>query len=184
MADIKFRCPECAQKIAVDAAAVGVRVNCPSCHSTLIIPPTSEAPVVVAARRKMAIVAGSMDALYKDIEQKQRALETAVAESKRFREEADKVRATAEEVVGERDRLKMDRERFKSANEEAAAELEKLRKELAAVNNEREGLRKRAQESALISSGESHKVIDKLRSEYSELQKDRDDLATKITAIG
>src|SRR5688572_5957481 len=36
MADIKFLCPECSQKIAVDAAAVGVRVNCPACHSTLI----------------------------------------------------------------------------------------------------------------------------------------------------
>src|SRR4051794_4903636 len=92
MADIKFRCPECAQKIAVDAAAVGVRVNCPSCHSTLIIPPTSDAPIVVVARRKMAVVAGSMDALYKDIEQKQQALEAAVTESKKLREEAEKTR--------------------------------------------------------------------------------------------
>src|SRR6188472_1401753 len=107
MADIKFRCPECAQKIAVDTAAVGVRVNCPSCHSTLIIPPTSDAPVVVVARRRLAVVAGSVDALYKDIEQKQQALDAAVTESRKLREDADKARAAAEQVAAERDKLRV-----------------------------------------------------------------------------
>ena len=183
MADIKFRCPECAQKIAVDVAAVGVRVNCPSCHSTLIIPPSSDAPVVVVARRKLAVVAGSMDALYKDIEQKQLALDAAVAESRKAREEADKQRAAAEEISAERDRLKGERERIRRANEEAASELEKLRSELSNANAEREGLRKRADETALISSGGGNQIIERLRAEYAEIQKERDELATKLTAM-
>src|SRR6478735_3964549 len=109
MADIKFRCPECSQKIAVDTAAVGVRVNCPSCHSTLIIPPTSDAPVVVVARRRLAVVAGSVDALYKDIEQKQSALDAAIVESKKLREEAEKARTDAEQASAERDKLRTER---------------------------------------------------------------------------
>ena len=38
MADIRFHCPECRQKIAVDESAGGMQVDCPNCRSTLIIP--------------------------------------------------------------------------------------------------------------------------------------------------
>jgi chromosome segregation ATPase len=107
---------------------------------------------VTVARRRLAVVAGSVDALYKDIEQKQQALDAAVAESKKLREDGEKARDAAEQASAERDKFRMERERFRSANEDAAAELEKLRAELTAANQEREGLRKRANESNLISS--------------------------------
>ena len=42
MADIKFQCPECRQKIAVDGSAGGLQVDCPNCRSTLTIPMTSD----------------------------------------------------------------------------------------------------------------------------------------------
>jgi len=50
MPDLKFRCPECTQKIAVDIAAAGLRVDCPACMSTVIIPASAEAPVQVVSK--------------------------------------------------------------------------------------------------------------------------------------
>ena len=67
MPDIKFRCPECSQKIVVDSSAVGVRIDCPLCRSTLVIPATEWAPVTVAVRRELAVLAGSADALYTEL---------------------------------------------------------------------------------------------------------------------
>ena len=58
MADFKFRCPECQQKIAVDESAAGVQVECPSCRSALIIPVGANAPVHVVIRRRVAVLTG------------------------------------------------------------------------------------------------------------------------------
>jgi DNA-directed RNA polymerase subunit RPC12/RpoP len=35
---IKFRCPRCSQKIAVDDEGAGVEIRCPTCEERLIIP--------------------------------------------------------------------------------------------------------------------------------------------------
>ena len=55
MADIKFHCPECQQKIAVDESAAGLKVDCPKCRSALVIPAAATAPVQVVTRRKQNI---------------------------------------------------------------------------------------------------------------------------------
>lgn len=57
MSEIKFRCGECEQKIAVDAAAAGVQIDCPYCKSGLVIPASADAEVVMVTRRKMAVLA-------------------------------------------------------------------------------------------------------------------------------
>lgn len=38
VADIKFNCPECRQKLAVEQSFAGATVNCPSCSHPLIVP--------------------------------------------------------------------------------------------------------------------------------------------------
>ena len=85
MADIKFRCPECEQKIAVDASAAGVKIDCPTCHSRLVIPRSELAPVEVLVKRKLAIVGGSADAVYSELQKAQAQAEKAADEIKELR---------------------------------------------------------------------------------------------------
>ena len=80
MADIKFRCPECNQKIAVEASAAGVKIDCPTCHSQLVIPKTATDPVTVTVKRKLAIVGGSVDEMYAELQKAQAEAARAVEE--------------------------------------------------------------------------------------------------------
>ena len=80
MAEIKFRCPECTQKIAVEASAAGVKIDCPTCHSRLVIPNSETGPVEVLVRRNLAIVGGSSDAVYAELQKVQAKAEKAVEE--------------------------------------------------------------------------------------------------------
>ena len=80
MAEIKFRCPECTQKIAVEASAAGVKIDCPTCHSRLVIPNSETGPVEVLVRRNLAIVGGSSDAVYAELQKAQAKAEKAVEE--------------------------------------------------------------------------------------------------------
>ena len=135
MADIKFRCPECEQKIAVDPSAAGVQIDCPYCKSTIVIPSSAEAPVVMVTRRKLAVLATAgapADSLNEAISVKQKELDTAVAESKKLREEAEN--------------LNDETTRAKAAHEKAAGELERLRQDLSTISTERDHLRERTQE--------------------------------------
>ncbi len=95
------------QKIAVDQAAAGMRVDCPACASTLIIPPTGAGAVIIAIHRKLA-----PDALHQKLEKQKTELGKAVAESVRLRQEHD--HATTE------------REKFRTASEATARELKAL----------------------------------------------------------
>ena len=52
MAEIKFRCPACAQRIALDESAAGLEIDCPDCRSTLRAPGTSLAPVEIVVKRQ------------------------------------------------------------------------------------------------------------------------------------
>ena len=73
MPDIKFHCPECSQKIGVDETAAGLSIDCPTCRSSLVIPVSSAAPVAVTVRRKLAVLAGSADSAYAELERRQKA---------------------------------------------------------------------------------------------------------------
>jgi chromosome segregation ATPase/DNA-directed RNA polymerase subunit RPC12/RpoP len=178
MPDIKFRCPECAQKIAVDSSAAGVRIDCPSCKSTLVIPVAADAAVEVVQRRKLAIVAGSADALYEQITSRQKELDDAVAESRRLREEAEKLRLESQKARedGEVSRLEKDR---------ISAEAEKLRSDLGAVLSERDSLKKRESELAFQASVEAdtEKQFQKLSADLAEALRERDELTAKLAAV-
>ncbi len=65
MAESKFSCPQCRQKIQCDANCVGSRINCPACQQSIIVPPAppSAAPPVerviqikVSTLRKAAMI--------------------------------------------------------------------------------------------------------------------------------
>ena len=85
MAEIKFRCPECTQKIAVAESAAGVKIDCPTCHSRLVIPRSAIMPVEVLIKRKLAIIGGSADAVYMELQKAEVQAEKAADEIKRLR---------------------------------------------------------------------------------------------------
>lgn len=51
MAEFKFSCPQCNQRIQCDAGYAGTQINCPSCHQAIIVPqaPGASAPPPVPA---------------------------------------------------------------------------------------------------------------------------------------
>src|SRR5580700_5374026 len=140
MADIRFQCPECRQKIAVDDNAAGMQVDCPNCRSSLVIPRVSEEAAEITVRRRLVSATGHADSAYEELERKQKELASALQEAARWRadtehsrEELIKLRedlaATARERDGlrgtgdELNRLKIEEDRFKT-------DLEKTREEL------------------------------------------------------
>lgn len=171
MPDIKFRCPECAQKIAVDAAAAGIQIDCPSCKSSLIIPVSAEAEVIVKSRRIMAVLASAGDAASDAISAKQKELDEAVAESKRLRAEAENFRNETTQA--------------KSEKEKAAAELDRLRNDLNAISTERDNLRERTQELSWQQSIEHdmERDAEKMKQDLATALRERDELSTKMTAL-
>ena len=77
MADLKFHCPECQQKIAVDSSAAGAKIDCPTCRSTLVVPAASDAPVKLEQRRRLAVFGGAQNDLYSALEQREEKLKDA-----------------------------------------------------------------------------------------------------------
>ena len=45
--DVIFNCPNCEQELQVEATAAGSEISCPTCNTTLVIPPPDEAKSVV-----------------------------------------------------------------------------------------------------------------------------------------
>ena len=169
MPDIKFRCPECAQKIAVEAAAAGFQIECPSCKSSLIIPPTAEAPVKTIQRREFAVLASATSVISDQISAKQKELDDAVAESKRLRAEAENFRQETEKARQENSRVKTEAEK-------ATAELERLRIDLSLISSERDSLRQNTPKGTPADS-------EKAKQDLAALRKERDELETKLTAF-
>ena len=48
MAEIKFACPQCKQRVACDSGYVGSQINCPSCQRSIIVPPAATAAAAPA----------------------------------------------------------------------------------------------------------------------------------------
>src|SRR5882757_1742516 len=93
MADIKFQCPECWQRIAVDESAAGMQVDCPNCQSTLVIPRISEGKVEVVTQRKLVVHRNPAGSAYEELERKHKELAAALDDSARLRAESDRSRA-------------------------------------------------------------------------------------------
>jgi len=53
---IKFRCPRCTQKIAVDDDGAGVDISCPTCEEKIVVPPRSTAEFQLATENPQALV--------------------------------------------------------------------------------------------------------------------------------
>jgi DNA-directed RNA polymerase subunit RPC12/RpoP len=49
MADLKFSCPQCGQHIGYGEAWAGVQIECPACHSSIIVPQVQRPPAASAA---------------------------------------------------------------------------------------------------------------------------------------
>ena len=129
MADLKFACPECHQRIGVDDSAAGVSIDCPACRTSLVIPQKAEDVPVVIVRRKLVALAGSFDASYSELDRKQKDLEGALAEAAKLREDLKKARAQADAAA-------VDREVLRNRNEQSALELNRLRTEESRFRSE------------------------------------------------
>ena len=62
MADIKFHCPVCNQKIGVVRSEAGREFNCPICHTSLIIPTRDNATVRLVSNQSIIAPQGKSDA--------------------------------------------------------------------------------------------------------------------------
>jgi len=47
VSDVRFMCPECFQKLVIDAAAEGLCVACPHCGGRIIVPGAEEDEIEV-----------------------------------------------------------------------------------------------------------------------------------------
>ncbi len=101
MADLKFHCPECDQRLAVDESAAGMQIDCPQCRTALIIPASSSDPVKLVSKGRIPALAGAADSAYEELERKQNELSSAL-------EEAAKLRAESERAKSELVRLRQD----------------------------------------------------------------------------
>jgi myosin protein heavy chain len=113
--DVKFHCPECWQKIAVDASAAGEKIECPACRSSLVIPASADGPIAVEVAQLAAA---------------QKALAAAEEENTRHRAEGKEAQQEIRELRGELATAIADRERIRSSAEQRERELKSLRLEI------------------------------------------------------
>ena len=140
MADLKFHCPECDQRLVVDDSAAGVQIDCPQCQSALLVPSASGAAVKVVARRRIAVPAGAAGSAYEELERKQSELAHALEEAAKLRLESERSKS---ELVQLRQDLAKAADRSVvpagvSAAERALQENEQLRAQVAEVEAARD----------------------------------------------
>ena len=51
MAEFKFLCPQCAQKIQCDTGYAGSQINCPACQRPFVVPQPAQSPIAPARRK-------------------------------------------------------------------------------------------------------------------------------------
>jgi len=155
MDDIKFHCPECKQRIGAPPSAVGMKIDCPRCFSTIVIPKTVEESVHVEVRRRLAILPGTQDDAYQTIE----------AQLKKIREASVEIR----KAQAETQRLQFD--------------IGKLREDIASGHKEKESLlaRLQAAETAREVASDAHVQLAELRREVNLLKLTRDNFEARAT---
>ena len=159
MADLKFLCPECRQRMLVDDSAVGATVDCPSCLSSLIVPANDKAEVRITVRRKLAVLVGNAS---ENVERGEKALSAVIeeagqlrAETERSRSEMNKLREDLAAAASERDGLRTtfqqtgdELSRLRGAEDRVRSELEEARGQLQKALREGEALREKAEAAA------------------------------------
>jgi chromosome segregation ATPase len=153
VAETKFQCPQCDQKILVDSSASGVSIDCPYCCSTLVIPASGAASVVVEVRRQFAVLGGTQAGLYQIIE-----------------EQRQKLRAESEELA-----------RLRAAVQPAQSEIQHLRSDLASALREREAIAARIAAAEVLreASGGIQVQLAQLREENAGLKASQDELGAR-----
>ncbi len=113
------------------------------------------------------------DALRRELEAKQRELESAVAESSRMR-------ARHDEVLAQADQFRAERERLRVTGEAHQAELKKLREDLALTTSERDSLRGRVLAPAF---GTGSEEIERAKADLATLEREREEYKAKLSAL-
>ncbi len=171
MAEIKFRCPECTQKIAVAESAAGVKIDCPTCHSRLVIPRSVHLPVEVLIRRKLAIVGGSADAVYAELQKAEVHAEKSADELKKLRGEnaaaGRKLREENDALLAGRKALQTEIASLQPAGEQLA----KVQTELASAAA--------AQRTELAAA---HETASALSRDFTALRAAHDDARKRLSA--
>ena len=153
MDEIKFRCPECTQKIAVAATAKGVKIDCPTCHSRLVIPASADAPVEVLVQRRLAVEGGDSDAVYAELKKVQSAAEKAAAENQRLSAELGQSRGESAK-----------------AGEQAKAELMALELTCDSLREEAEAAKRMRQQLSEANDGKATEDNQRLNAEIERLR--------------
>ncbi len=169
MADTKFHCPECKQKIAVHEEAAGEKIDCPRCCSTIVIPHTSGAPVKVEVRRQLAVLAGVQTDLYSIIEEQQKKVRAVEAESVKIRADSQRAQADIRMMREELGALQHQREALAArlTNAEAAREaasaaqvqLAQFRQEVATLRSARDEAAARAAKAEELSQMSRERLV-------------------------
>src|SRR4029434_2724050 len=136
LGEIKFHCPECKQKIGVDERAAGLSIDCPICRSSLTIPPSHTQPVQVIVRRRLAIPAGSTNAIYAELERKQKELADALKESERLNAKKKLLEAELEKARREINTAATDSRTLQEKADRDQIEVGKLRGEVERLQRE------------------------------------------------
>ncbi len=187
MADLKFHCPECDQRLAVDESAAGATIDCPNCSTTFIIPTIMGERAKVVARTKQPALAGRSDSAYEELERKQNELSVALEEAARLRGESERSNSELAKLRGELVAAVADRTiapvvpARPPVDERVLGENEQLRAKLAAAEAAREllGARLAALQSApppgepAVPSAEElgwKQQLEDLRREFAEVQ--------------
>jgi hypothetical protein len=105
MADFKFPCPDCGQRIACDDSWSGHKVQCPSCQGELVVPPSSAVALQVL---NLFLASPAAQTRFRQEVDKGTALNWALSEelaASSFAVRSDWKRAPAELLLGFKERL-------------------------------------------------------------------------------
>ncbi len=165
MADIKFHCPECKQRIGVDHTAAGVTLECPTCRSSLLIPASASAPVQVLVKRRLATAGGGASS--DELERKRKELTDARQETDRLRTENRAIKAELDRVRAESAAAMVERLELIATAESHKGEVGDLRHHTAQIRIELEQTRKQV----TLLEGARNRIAQSLAAAHRDLEK-------------
>jgi chromosome segregation ATPase len=133
MADLRFFCPVCRQKILVDDGAAGVSLDCPACQSILIVPPNAVSEVIILEKKTPPTVGAGAESVVQQLSKKKRELEVAKAEMANLKSDLDAVRSQLEKSRIEMTAAKAGEDQVREKLLKAEGDVKRLSEELAKV---------------------------------------------------
>jgi chromosome segregation ATPase/ribosomal protein S27E len=180
MADFRFHCPVCQQRILVDDSAAGISIDCPSCRSVLVIPSGPLATVEVIEKRHPSAVGAGAESVVLQLNQKKKELEQALAESARWKAQSEGTQEELRKLRAEIEVTKLEREHLRQRHEQVDMELRQLNFEL----QQHAGPATRvAALAAVASDQEAQKEVQALKDRIAAVEKEREDARVEATRI-